>query len=187
MLAIADLDCTYESNRWSFLLAPNDHRKTASQGRAPRRECQTRLQRATLRAVRRGPGTSLAPPAGVRDVSCAIRRRFAIRGVDVSGGRDREFGAAGGLCWEGGEPFYGTWQVHGGTILLPVCPELRNLPFSLLRMLIQATPNRRQKAECRMKTRLQSATARRVDTDSEAMQDINATSKPPQSVLIARR
>jgi hypothetical protein len=31
------------------------------------------------------------------------RRRFAIRGVDVSGGRDLEFGAVGGLFWEGGE------------------------------------------------------------------------------------
>ena len=39
------------------------------------------------------------------------------------------------------------WQVHGGTIRYQCAPRLRNLPFSLLRMLIQATPDRRQESE----------------------------------------
>ena len=74
------------------------------------------------------------------------RRPFAIRGIDVSGGRDREFGAVGRLCREDGEPFYGTmvgpWWYHTAAIV----PWVGNLPFSLLRMLIQASHNRIPKA-----------------------------------------
>ena len=39
------------------------------------------------------------------------------------------------------------WQVHGGTMVLPGSQRGCQVPFSVLRMLIQATPNRRQKTE----------------------------------------
>ena len=173
MLAVADNACAHESNRRSFSLIPNGHRKTASQGRAPRRGCQTRLHRATLRAVRRGPETSLAPPAGVQDASCTIRRRFAIRGVDVSGGRDREFGAASGLCWEGGEPFYGTRAGPGWYQGTARVARGCQVPFSVLRLLIQAAPNCNQSHPKATLMRHIKATSMRVDSQAVA------TPKPP--------
>jgi hypothetical protein len=70
------------------------------------------------------------------------RRRISIRVIDVAGGRDREFGAAGGLYWEGGELFYGTrvgpgWY-QGTARVARGC----QVPFSVLRRLIEATPKR---------------------------------------------
>ena len=74
------------------------------------------------------------------------RLRFAIRGVDVSGGRYGEFGAGGGLFWECGDWFYGTmagpWWYHTATSV----PRVRNLPFSVLRLLIHLT---RKPPSCR--------------------------------------
>ncbi len=64
-----------EGSRWSYSYVPTGHRKTGSQRRAPRRVCQNRPQRKTFRIARRGSETSLAPPAGVQDISCAVTRR----------------------------------------------------------------------------------------------------------------
>ena len=54
-------------------------------------------------------------------------------------GQARGLGQAAGYVWECGESFYGTmagpWWYHTATSV----PRLRNLPFSLLRMLMQAT------------------------------------------------
>src|ERR1035441_9709136 len=61
-------------------------------------------------------------------------------------GQTRALGQAAGYIWGGGEPFYGTmvgpWWYQTATRVARGC----KLPFSVLRMLIPAAPNRRQKA-----------------------------------------
>ena len=72
---------------------------------------------------------------------------------------------AAGSVWEGGKPFYGTivgpWWYHTATSV----PRVRNLPFSLLRMLMQAS---RKPPQCDIK-----ATPKRVDSQ------LIGTPKPP--------
>ena len=119
----------------------------------------------------------LLPPRGtvVGGWAAGNRLRFAIRGVDGAGGRYGEFGAGGGLFWECGGWFYGTmagpWWYHGTARVA----RGRRVPFLVLRMLIQAAPNRRQKfrakgTQCDIK-----ATPRPVDSQ------LIATLKRPQS------
>jgi len=73
-------------------------------------------------------------------------RRISISGVDVTGGRYREFGAGGGLFWGWGDLFYGTmagpWWYHGTARATRGC----QVPFSVLRMLMRATSNRMHEA-----------------------------------------
>jgi hypothetical protein len=104
-------------------------------------------------------------------MGCRSRRRSAIRGVDVAGGRYWEFGAAGGLFLERGDWFYGTmagpWWCHGTAMVARGCQA----PFSILRTLIQATLKPHQ---CDIK-----ATSMRVDSQAVA------TPRPPQCDLKA--
>jgi hypothetical protein len=118
------------------------------------------------------------PSRGVGQARVKLPRSHAaifIRSVDVTGRQIRGPGRAAGYGLECGESFYGTmggpWWYHTATSVLRV----RNPPFSLLRMLIQATPNRRQKSE------------KGIRPPKPPPCDINATSKPPQCVLLARR
>jgi hypothetical protein len=65
---------------------------------------------------------------------------------------------------------------HGRSMVVPwycQCHTGCQAPFSVLRLLIEATQNARQETECKM--------------HKPPLCDINATSKPPQCVLIARR
>ena len=52
-------------------------------------------------------------------------------------GQTKGLGPSAGYIWEGAEPFYGTmagpWWYQTATSV----PRVRNLPFSLLRILIQ--------------------------------------------------
>src|ERR1039457_2001322 len=88
-------------------------------------------------------------------------------------------GAGGGLFWQCGEWFYGTmagpWWYHGTARAARGC----QVPFSVLRMLIQATPNRGQKSEYRIRPPKPppcdiNATPMRVASQAVA------TPKPPQ-------
>ena len=75
-------------------------------------------------------------------------------------GQTEGAGLAAGSVWEGGKPFYGTmvgpWWYHTATIV----PRVRNLPFSVLRMLMRAT---RKPPQCDIK-----ATPKRVDSQAVA-------------------
>ena len=86
-------------------------------------------------------GVGGLPPRGTVGGGWAAgnRLRFAIRGIDVVGGRYGEFGAGAGLFWECGGWFYGTMPGPGWYHTATSVPRVRNLPFSALRLLIQLT------------------------------------------------
>jgi hypothetical protein len=84
----------------------------------------------------------------------ALTAVFWIRCVDVAGGQTRGLEPRAGSISGCAEPFYGTmtgpWWYHTATSV----PRVRNLPFSLLRMLMQAS---RKPPQCDIR-----ATSRRV-------------------------
>ena len=104
---------------------------------------------------------------------------MGIRGVDAAGGQTTGPGQAAGYVWEGGEPFYGTrvgpgWYQTGTRVGKGVQTAILSIANAYASQ-VQATLE--AKAGCGM---------RNADWPGKATQShINATSKPPQSVLIA--
>ena len=76
----------------------------------------------------------------------ALTADFWISCVDVAAGQTRRLEPRAGYISGRAEPFYGTmagpWRYHIATIV----PQVRNLPFSALRLLIQLT---RKPPSCR--------------------------------------
>ena len=77
---------------------------------------------------------------------------LTIRCIDTAGGSSQESGASAGHNWGANEPFYGTmagpWWYHTATSV----PRVRNLPFSLLRMLMQLSRRADIPVRCKDRT-----------------------------------
>src|ERR1019366_7589287 len=100
----------------------------------------------------------------------------AIRCVDAAGGQTGGLGPSAGPISVAGQPFYGTmvgpWWYHTATSVPRVC----NLPFSLLRMLMQASPKPHQ---CDIKATSKRVASQAVATPKPPQSHPKATSKPP--------
>ena len=137
-LYVQGLSCkAFAGNRRRMAVCP----KTAVQTtKSTKHTKQERLTKGTLLA--RPVSTLVAPDLGhfvsflYFVVPTALPR---IRGVDAAGGRDRGSGAVGGYVGQGAEPFYGTRVGPGWYQTATSVPRVRNLPFAVLRMLMQVS------------------------------------------------